>query len=40
MGKEPRAPIMDGLGSYHRAFKKEYRNLYDDEAAKSARSQG
>ncbi len=33
-GKKPQTLITDGLGSYHRAFKKEYRNLYNDDAVK------
>ncbi len=33
-GKKPAILITDGLGSYHRAFNKEYRNLYNDDAVK------
>ncbi|MDA4124997.1 MAG: hypothetical protein OK438_06075 [Thaumarchaeota archaeon] len=33
-GKKPQTLITDGLGSYHRAFKKEYRNAYNDDAVK------
>ena len=34
MGKKPQTIITDGLGSYHKAFNKEYLNLYNDDAVK------